>query len=88
MTLYEGQQYTLPCKAHGYPVPSYFWSHDGSLVVDLDVKVRANNDLFFSNAKSWHSGWYICTASNVYGTVSHSVYVDVVSGMSVALFSN
>ena len=56
--------------------------------MDLDVKVRANNDLFFSNAKSWHSGWYICTASNVYGTVSHSVYVDVVSGMSVALFSN
>ena len=88
MTLYEGQQYLLPCKVHGYPVPSYFWSLDGSLVIDPDVKVRANNDLFFSNAKSSHSGWYTCTASNVFGTISHSVYVDVVSGMSVALFNN
>lgn len=57
-------------------------------MVDIDVKVRVNNYLFFSNAKSWHSGWYTCTASNVHGTISHSVYVDVVSGKSVALFSN
>lgn len=82
VTLYEGQEYRLPCKTHGYPTPSYFWSHDGSLVIDLDVKVDVNNYLFFSNAKLSHSGWYTCTASNFYGTISHSVYVDVVSGMS------
>ena len=86
MTLYEGQQYTLPCKTNGYPTPSYFWSHDGSLVIDSDVKVRANNYLFFSNAKSSHSGWYTCTAANVHGTISRSVYVDVVAGMSVTSF--
>lgn len=56
--------------------------------MDLDVRVLANNYLFFSNAKSLHSGWYTFTASNIYGTISHSVYVDVVAGMSVALFYN
>jgi len=86
VTLYVGQQYKLPCKAHGYPIPSHFWSHDGSLVIDRDVKVQGNNYLFFSDAKSSHSGWYTCTVSNVHGTISHSVYVDVVAGMSVTLF--
>ena len=80
VTLYEGQQYTLPCKAHGYPVPIYFWSHKGSIIVDLDIKVLSSNYLYFSNAKVRHSGWYTCTVSNVHGTISHSVYVDVVSG--------
>ena len=48
------------------------------------INPDANNDLVFSNAKLSHSGWYTCTASNLFGTISHSVYVDVVSGMSVA----
>lgn len=86
MTLYVGQQYKLPCKTHGYPIPSHFWSHDGLLVIDRDVKVLGNNYLFFSDAKSSHSGWYTCTVSNVHGTISRSVYVDVVAGMSVTLF--
>ena len=81
MTLYEGQKYTLPCEAFAYPEPTYVWLRNGHLVADVDVKALVNNYLLFSKAKLSHSGWYTCTASNIYGSVSHSVYVNVVSGM-------
>lgn len=57
-------------------------------MVDIDVKVRVNNYLFFFNVKLWYSGWYICIVLNVYGIIFYFVYVDVVLGKLVVLFSN
>ena len=81
VTLYHGQRnYTLPCRTFGYPVPNQFWTKNGATVEDSDV-CAGINDLFFYTAKKRHSGLYTCTASNVLGTISQSVYVKVVSGM-------
>ena len=82
MTLYEGEKYTLPCEAFAYPEPTYVWSHNGHLVADLDIKELVNNYLLFSKAKLSHSGWYTCRASNFHGSVSHSAFVEVVSGIT------
>ena len=80
MTLYEDQEYTLPCDAIAFPEPAHFWSHNGHLVVSFNPVVEGKN-LVFSTAKVSHTGWYTCTASNYYGSISSSVYVEVVSGM-------
>ena len=80
VTLYENQEYTLPCDAIAFPEPAHFWSHNGHLVVSFNPVVEGNN-LVFSTAKVSHTGWYTCTASNYYGSISSSVYVEVVSGM-------
>lgn len=57
-------------------------------MVDIDVKVCVNNYLFFFNVKLSYSGWYICIVLNVYGIIFYFVYVDVVLGKLVVLFSN
>jgi len=80
VTLYHGQRYTLPCRTFGYPIPSHFWTKNGAAIVDLGV-YSGITDLYFYSAKTSHSGLYTCTATNVYGTISQSVYVEVVSGM-------
>ena len=80
VTLFEDQEYTLPCDAIAFPEPAHSWSHNGHLVVSSNPVVVGNN-LVFSSAKASHSGWYTCTASNYYGSISSSVYVEVVSGM-------
>lgn len=78
VTLYEDQEYTLPCDAIAFPEPVHSWSHNGHLVVSFNPVVVGNN-LVFSSAKASHSGWYTCTASNYYGSISSSVYIEVVS---------
>nr|XP_058973645.1 fibroblast growth factor receptor 4-like isoform X1 [Pocillopora verrucosa] len=84
VTLYEDQEYTLPCDAIAFPEPVHSWSHNGHLVVSFNPVVVGNN-LVFSSAKASHSGWYTCTASNYYGSISSSVYVEVVSDPSVVM---
>ena len=80
VTLYSGQKYTLPCRTHGYPAAFHTWTKDGSLVPGHGVTAGIN-DLLFSEAKISHSGMYTCTAYNVYGHISQTVYVKVFSGM-------
>ena len=80
VTLYTGQKYTLPCRTHGYPAAHHTWTKDGFIISHIDV-IAGLNDLIFTAAKISHSGIYRCSASNVYGTISQSVFVKVVIGM-------
>lgn len=84
VTLFKGQEYTLPCDAIGYPEPGYSWSHNGHLVVSSNP-VAIGKNLVFSPAKYSHTGWYTCTASNFYGTITSSLYVEVVSDPSIVM---
>ena len=82
VTLYKGQQYTLPCRTYGYPIPIHYWTKNGAAISIADPDVLAGkNDLYFYAANTRHSGLYTCSAYNRHGSVSHSVYVKVVSGM-------
>ena len=81
VTLYKGQLYTLPCKTYGYPEPSYKWLKDNYPIWDIDLAPHAK-ELTFLVARTWHSGKYTCTAFNIKGSISESVYVNVVPGMS------
>ena len=81
VTLYKGQLYTLPCETYGYPEPSYTWLKDNYPIWDIDLAPHGK-ELTFLVARTWHSGKYTCTAFNIKGSISESVYVNVVPGMS------
>ena len=86
VTLYKGQiYYTLPCKTYGYPEPSYTWLKDNYPIRPWDVDLAPRGkELIFLVARTWDSGKYTCTASNIKGSISESVYVSVVPGMSLS----
>ena len=51
------QTLTLYCEAHGDPLPSYTWLHNGKNISDSSVYIK-------SNVTSEDAGTYICTATN------------------------
>lgn len=59
------------------------WTKNGFIITDTDVTAGLN-DLIFTAAKIRHSGMYTCSASNIYGTISQSVFVKVVAGTCMA----
>ncbi|XP_068732696.1 fibroblast growth factor receptor 2-like [Montipora capricornis] len=80
VTLYDGQQnYTLDCQAYGFPPARHRWTKNGSQINDEDVSI-GRNDLSFRVARTRHTGWYTCIANNMHGTITQSVYVEVVNG--------
>ncbi|XP_068686600.1 fibroblast growth factor receptor 2-like [Montipora foliosa] len=80
VTLYDGQQnYKLDCQAYGFPPARHRWTKNGSQINDEDVSV-GRNDLSFRVARTRHTGWYTCIANNMHGTITQSVYVEVVNG--------
>ncbi|XP_068734214.1 fibroblast growth factor receptor 2-like isoform X2 [Montipora capricornis] len=85
VTLYDGQQnYKLDCQAYGFPPARHRWTKNGSQINDEDVSV-GRNDLSFRVARTRHTGWYTCIANNMHGTITQSVYVEVVNGSGTPL---
>lgn len=81
VTVYVGQRYIIPCSADAYPDPSYRWTRRGS-VADMDpgIMQRPDGGLILLAATFLHRGPYTCTVGNVAGSISKTVYVDVVEG--------
>lgn len=80
VTLYQGQTYTIPCKAEGRPDPSYTWTKDGLKISTAGVNALASGKLQFNSAKKFHSGQYTCVAANRMGSEYANIYVQVVDG--------
>ena len=55
------------------------WTKNGVIITDTDMAAGLK-DLIFTAAKIRHSGMYTCSASNIYGTISQSVFIKVVAG--------
>lgn len=70
----EGRDTELYCQANGIPEPTVSWMfEDGSLRSNKGV-------LLLSSVTPEKEGNYICTAENIYGSVSETVNLQVIKG--------
>lgn len=71
----EGEKVTLDCAASGKPNADIKWNAVGStLVLSSGVTTKP---LIFTSINKTDNGEFICTASNVAGTVTQSVKITV-----------
>eukprot|EP00116_Pleurobrachia_bachei_P000258 sb/3460520/ len=79
ITVPEGQELRLPCKADGYPEPELSWmNEDGSEVRESSsVVILADGTLVLSPSDDSHSGSYVCEATNAYDTINTTTTVTV-----------
>ena len=66
----ENNVYILTCSANGDPTPFVQWSQGG-------VIFPTGNNLTFSPLLKANAGLYTCTATNVAGSISETIYLDV-----------
>ena len=65
------------CIAFGFPFPRYTWTRNGSSVIANGVLSEQNTILTITPVDLDSAGWYNCTASNAFGSVSSSAYLTV-----------
>ena len=71
----EGRTTDLLCQASGIPAPRIQWSFGGKV-----LSSRAGV-LSLGALSPDREGGYVCTASNVYGTIDETVNVQVIKGV-------
>ncbi|XP_061679544.1 mucosa-associated lymphoid tissue lymphoma translocation protein 1 [Syngnathoides biaculeatus] len=73
-TVQPGAKFTLRCAAFGNPAPRYQWYRNGHLLAR-----NTTDTLQIDRAEAEHTGWYLCSVSNVLEEIwSEAVEVDVV----------
>lgn len=69
--IWEGKTARLPCVAHGYPAPQYYWFRDTGGHLTLMENHRKSNvvdgTLIIHKVTAADSGKYICFANNSVG---------------------
>ncbi|XP_060082888.1 hemicentin-2-like [Ylistrum balloti] len=84
----HGETVLMVCQATGNPKPTISWGWqskandlavDGSILRQVPGVSIHDSQLTISNAFELHSGVYICTASNAYGTVTADANLNVIS---------
>ncbi|XP_017763554.1 PREDICTED: fasciclin-2 isoform X2 [Eufriesea mexicana] len=88
----EGEDASIKCKAHGKPPPKYTWvkslthqnlSNADRFGVDADTGV-----LTITNVNRDDSGEYQCTATNLAGTATTNIMVNVIVKPKIIEFMN
>ncbi|XP_035222665.1 hemicentin-1-like isoform X3 [Stegodyphus dumicola] len=82
LSLRERESLTLNCNTTGNPSPFVIWLKDGIEVEanDDDLKFSFSNmNLEITDIKSYHSGKYICIATNLAGSTEKEFNVDVLT---------
>ncbi|KAL9965834.1 hypothetical protein ACROYT_G029686 [Oculina patagonica] len=69
----DGDNLTLQCDAGGDPKPTVSWMKDGKILQSSNTTTTFR----IPNIELKDAGIYVCTATNLAGTVSHSVLVRV-----------
>lgn len=83
VTAVTGMVTTLRCTATGDPVPLQSWTRNGAAIVDSRFQVLANGvALQISDVREEDQGLYRCHASNIAGTNSATVNLNVISEFS------
>jgi len=96
-TVYENDTIALACYIGGDPTPSVSWTKvGGSLpssdrltinkIYDLDLKL-SGVEYFIADAVVADSGTYECQASNVHGSATKQVTIDVMAGLPPGVVS-
>ena len=67
----------LQFSTDGYPWPTVTWFFNAKALVNGFKHQIASNSLTVRNTSSTDIGWYTCRISNVAGSESSNVYIDV-----------
>ena len=67
----------LRCIANGNPFPSYSWTKNGSSEIRKGVLSQENTVLRIFPVNWEDEGIYVCTATNILGSVTSSAYLTV-----------
>ncbi|XP_055298300.1 protein sidekick isoform X7 [Sitodiplosis mosellana] len=79
ITILDGKDATIVCRAVGAPQPNVTWTYNDTTPVELTgrVQVLENGDLLISNVRESDAGWYNCIRSNEAGSVTGQAYLGV-----------
>ena len=70
----------LSCQANGMPLPEVYWKKQGKNLTISDGKFSQNllGDLTINSVSLVDQGSYNCVATNIYGTISTQVEMEVI----------
>ncbi|XP_056641389.1 protein sidekick isoform X2 [Diorhabda sublineata] len=79
ITVLDGKDATLTCRAVGAPIPNTTWVHNGEKEVATSSRVQIldTGDLLIAAVKETDAGQYTCIRSNEAGKVRGSAYLQV-----------
>ena len=73
-----GSAALLPCVTHGHPSPQVNWQRQGVIIGAIPpYSILPNGTLRIDNLQQANNGSYRCVASNVVGTDSKTVQLNV-----------
>lgn len=79
VTVLDGKDATITCRAVGAPTPNITWSYNDKLMGELSgrVQVLENGDLLIAAVRESDAGKYTCNRANEAGFVEASGYLSV-----------
>ncbi|XP_045475699.1 protein sidekick [Harmonia axyridis] len=79
VTVLDGKDANLNCRAVGAPTPNITWIFDENDVIEPSsrVQILESGDLLIVSVKETDAGHYTCIRSNEAGTVKGSAYLSV-----------
>ncbi|XP_026329233.1 protein sidekick isoform X2 [Hyposmocoma kahamanoa] len=79
LTVLDGKDATITCKAIGAPTPNVTWYFNDSLIINLSGRLQAleDGDLLITGTTTADSGKYTCMRANDAGNVSGEAYLTV-----------
>ncbi|KAH9630731.1 hypothetical protein HF086_004022 [Spodoptera exigua] len=79
LTVLDGKDATITCRAVGAPTPNVTWYFNDSLIINLSARLQAleEGDLLITSTTTADSGKYTCVRSNDAGNVSGEAYLTV-----------
>uniref|UniRef100_A0A2A4JBT0 Hemolin n=1 Tax=Heliothis virescens TaxID=7102 RepID=A0A2A4JBT0_HELVI len=79
LTVLDGKDATVTCRAVGAPTPNVTWYFNDSIIVNLSARLQTleEGDLLITSTTTADSGKYTCVRSNDAGNVSGEAYLTV-----------
>ncbi|XP_045445941.1 protein sidekick isoform X2 [Melitaea cinxia] len=79
LTVLDGKDATIACRAVGAPTPNVTWYFNDSLIINLSGRLQAleEGDLLITSTTTADSGKYTCIRANDAGNVSGEAYLTI-----------
>ncbi|KAI8435034.1 hypothetical protein MSG28_003463 [Choristoneura fumiferana] len=79
LTVLDGKDATIACRAVGAPTPNVTWYFNDSIIINLSGRLQGleAGDLLITSTTTADSGKYTCVRSNDAGSVSGEAYLTV-----------